>query len=58
VRPKRFTPGQLAKVGVTITDEYNLGMMCDECGSAWSPKLRAKGHMPRGWWKCPRGCNG
>lgn len=30
---------------------------CNKCGYGWSPMLRTGGCMPRGWWKCPKGCN-
>jgi hypothetical protein len=30
---------------------------CETCGNTWSPDLLPGGWFPRGWWKCPRGCN-
>jgi hypothetical protein len=56
-RPSRCTKGQLAKVGVEITDASRGHFRCKSCGASWSPNLRAHGYMPRGYWKCPNGCN-
>jgi len=30
---------------------------CKKCGQEWSPNLLSGGKLPKGWWKCPRGCN-
>ena len=30
---------------------------CCECGQVWSPMLQRGGRFPRGWWRCPSGCN-
>lgn len=30
---------------------------CQQCGQVWSPTLQTEGRLPRGWWKCPNGCN-
>lgn len=30
---------------------------CQQCGQVWSPNSPAGGRLPRGWWKCPNGCN-
>jgi hypothetical protein len=30
---------------------------CRECGKGWSPNLLSGGRRPRGWWRCPNGCN-
>ncbi len=56
-RPRRFTQGELAKIGVTILDERSFQLKCDRCGVVWSPSLRSGGRLPRHYWRCPRGCN-
>ena len=57
-RPRRCNAPQLAKVGVEIIDEHQLHLSCTRCGQVWSPMQCAGGSLPRGYWKCPRGCNG
>ena len=43
---------------VTVDDEsVRLVVICNQCGAKWSPNLRTGGRLPRGWWKCPNGCN-
>lgn len=60
LRPKRPTAAQLAKVGVELRDilSNSACLACERCGQAWSPNLRGGGRLPRGYWKCPNGCNG
>ncbi len=54
-RPRRFTDADLDKAGVT---SVRLGVLqCAQCGQIWSPLLRSGGKMPRGYWRCPNGCN-
>ena len=56
--PRRFSAPELKKVGVTILErQRNIALLCDNCGAAWSPDLQAGGKLPRGYWKCPNGCN-
>jgi hypothetical protein len=57
IRPRRCTEGQLKKVGVTLCDVHRLVLQCDACGQIWSPNLLSGGRLPRGYWKCPRGCH-
>ncbi|GMV81482.1 MAG: hypothetical protein AMXMBFR7_26660 [Planctomycetota bacterium] len=59
VGPKRCNKASLAKVGVTFGEgyPYRLSFLCDECGNEWWPNLKSGGKLPRGYWKCPRGCN-
>ncbi len=55
--PSRFTKGELAKVGVEIISESNVGLKCAKCGQTWSPALRSGGKLPARYWQCPNGCN-
>jgi len=53
----RFTQHEMDKVNVVILDKNRAHLLCRACGQAWSPDLRAGGHLPRGYWKCPNNCN-
>ncbi len=55
--PKRFTEAELKKAGVKILSASNVQLKCEACGSWWSPNLLSGGRLPRGYWKCPNGCN-
>ena len=55
--PFRCTESQLRKVGVTIYCDHTGKLQCRDCGQIWQPMLRRGGKMPRGYWKCPNGCN-
>jgi hypothetical protein len=56
-RPRGFTENEMNKVGVTITDAYRIRLQCKSCGCAWSPNLQSEGKLPKGYWRCPNGCN-
>jgi hypothetical protein len=47
----------LAKLGVEILDKSKVHLSCNNCGQGWSPNILAGGRLPRGYWKCPNGCN-
>jgi hypothetical protein len=42
---------------VRCIDRHSGFYQCDGCGQVWSPNLGAGGRLPRGWWRCPNGCN-
>jgi hypothetical protein len=48
---------ELNRHGLTLLDLSKYRLRCDTCGQEWSPNLRPGGRNPRGWWKCPNGCN-
>jgi hypothetical protein len=54
--PKRFNESQMKKVGVKIEDRSGW-LSCMRCSTRWRPNLRPHGYLPRGYWKCPKGCN-
>lgn len=49
--------GRIQQVGVEVINENSLWLKCQVCGQTWSPNLRTGGRLPRGYWKCPNGCN-
>lgn len=49
--------GRLRRMGVELINEHSLRLQCVACGQVWSPNLRTGGSLPRGYWKCPNGCN-
>jgi hypothetical protein len=59
LRPKRFTPRELEKVGIRILDKEEIKLECAKCGQVWFPMLLpGGGRLPRNYWKCPNGCLG
>lgn len=42
---------------VTLIDERQVLLRCNQCGQPWSPILLEGGRLPKGYWKCPKGCN-
>jgi hypothetical protein len=55
--PSRFSASELKRAGVTLIDPDRVLLQCDACASQWSPNLLSGGRLPRGYWKCSRGCN-
>jgi len=56
--PRAFTARELESVGVKIVDPAAARLECAKCEQVWSPNLRDGGKLPRGYWRCPNGCNG
>jgi hypothetical protein len=42
---------------VTVVDESNIMLQCNECGTRWSPNLQEGGRLPRYFAMCPNRCN-
>jgi hypothetical protein len=57
IRPKRLTSGELKKVGVNLLDKRKIKLECKKCGQIWSPNFQSGGKLPKGYWRCPNGCN-
>lgn len=57
LRPRSLSERQLSKVGVEIVDKYKLLLGCCACGETWAVSVLPGGHLPRGYWECPYGCN-
>jgi hypothetical protein len=45
-----------ANVEIEYTGDNYL-VQCKACGHAWYLNSGSGGRFPRGWWKCPNGCN-
>ena len=55
--PHDYTENQLRKVRVNVVRAAPLLVLrCDECGATWQVKQKGL-RMPKGYWKCPNGCN-
>jgi len=55
--PGEFSKSQLRKVGVLIVRGDALRLRCGSCAEEWD--VGRKGlRLPKGYWKCPKGCNG
>jgi hypothetical protein len=58
LRPTRFGPSELKKVGVELLGgALEILLRCSSCGATWSPELVGGRNLPRGYWRCPKGCN-
>lgn len=55
--PRRFTEAEFEKVGVKLINPDSLCFECQSCGAKWHPMLKKGGKIPRGYWRCPEGCN-
>ena len=55
--PRCYSEAQLAKVGVEVLHYDKVHLVCRECRTFWSPNILTGGKLPRGYWKCPNGCN-
>jgi len=54
--PNEFSQTQLKKVAVSIVSNQTLRLRCDKCFEEWAVKSKGL-RMPKGYWKCPNGCN-
>jgi hypothetical protein len=55
--PRRWTKGELARVGVEY-DEATQAFRCLECKGRWWVCSPGGGRrLGRGYWHCPQGCN-
>jgi hypothetical protein len=48
---------EMDRKGVDVLDHNRIVLRCRECMQEWSPDIQPGGRMPRGYWKCPNGCN-
>jgi hypothetical protein len=55
--PCPFSEQELERVVVHIRD-FSRGILnCNSCERGWAYMLRPGGKLPRGYWRCPEGCN-
>lgn len=45
------------QANVELLDASQGSYQCLECGQVWFTLFGRGGRRPRGWWKCPNGCN-
>jgi hypothetical protein len=55
--PRRCTRAELRRVGVEVVPVPGYWLSCVTCRYCWSPMIRPGGRNPKGYWKCPAGCN-
>jgi len=48
---------KLEQKRVEITDEFKFVLRCGACHKAWTPVTENRLRLPKGYWKCPNGCN-
>ena len=49
---------QYEKRGVKLIEgSQNTIFECLACGRRWAALIQRGGRLPRGYWKCPEGCN-
>lgn len=56
-RPRDSGKAELAWADVTVVNPDGLTLECKRCLTQWSPALRPGVRLPRGYWRCPSGCN-
>jgi len=55
--PRRCTRAEFCRVGVDFDPNLGYWLSCMSCRRSWSPTIRPGGRNPKGYWKCPFGCN-
>jgi ribosomal protein L37AE/L43A len=56
VVPHEYTKAQLKKVSISIVRFSPAVLRCEQCGETWQVKQKGL-RLPKGYWKCPKGCN-
>jgi hypothetical protein len=52
-----LSPSEANRHGLRKLNKYGLVLECGSCGTSWSNLPGPDGDLPRGFWRCPRGCN-
>jgi len=55
--PYEFSKSQMLKVGIILLNEQQHQLQCASCRAVWQVIKRGL-RFPKGYWKCPNGCNG
>lgn len=58
LRPRRFLPWELRKVGVEIVDKDRSILRCMNCGHTWNASPPPDRLRQKNYWKCEFYCNG
>lgn len=53
----RFSERFMNQMGVEVINGNGLKLECVVCRMAWHLVRKSGGPLPRGYWKCPGGCN-
>ena len=48
---------KLRQKEIEISDESSFTLKCKICGEIWTPETENRQRLPKGYWKCPKGCN-
>jgi hypothetical protein len=54
--PYEISEYQLKKVGVILLSAKPLTLKCCKCEAVW-PVITKGLRLPKGYWRCPKGCN-
>ena len=48
---------RLRNAGVSLINPHRVVLECNRCGWRWCLPAKGRGRLPKGYWKCPNGCN-
>jgi len=48
---------KLKQKQVTLENFSSLILVCQNCGTRWSPNIMPGGSLPKRYWECPYECN-
>ena len=48
---------KLEQKEVEVLEGEGFTLRCMECGATWSPETENRLRLPKGYWRCPEGCN-
>ena len=54
---RHLPEGELARMGIRLSDRQNVTLQCRTCGETWSPQLDANGKLAFDYHICPANCN-
>ena len=42
---------------IELVEGAEFTLRCQICGSTWTPEMEGRKRLPKGYWRCPKGCN-
>ena len=48
---------KLEQKEVEIVEDADFALRCTACGATWTPETENRLRLPKGYWRCPQGCN-